>query len=280
MFPVAPPFDVAYRNESVSNPVGPHTHNAAEIYFTLTDLPDVLINDTVSAVPAGTILIIPSFCIHQLYHKTGVSYERYLMNLNTDWLNAVFCEGKDDFSYLLNSSAPVLLYPEGEQKKELIRHFDRLISFTNRTTPEAMVAFFQFLSLIHDMVSKLAPQTELPISPSQEKVNNVIAYLYEHLHENITISDLAAHFYLNPDYLSRLFKNHVHFSIGQYVTLQKISVDEAMLREGKSVAEVQDALGYSSYAYFFRTFQKITGISPSKYRKLHKSQAIAALQPR
>ena len=49
---------------------------------------------------------------------------------------------------------------------------------------------------------------------------------------------------------------------------------------GKTVAEAQEILGFSSYAYFFRTFQKITGISPSKYRKLHKSQAIAALQPR
>ena len=55
---------------------------------------------------------------------------------------------------------------------------------------------------------------------------------------------------------------------------------ERMLHCGQTVAEAQEILGFSSYAFFFRTFQKITGISPSKYRKLHKSQAIAALQPR
>ena len=72
----------------------------------------------------------------------------------------------------------------------------------------------------------------------------------------------------------------MHVSLGHYITLQRISAAESLLREGKTVAEAQEILGFSSYAFFFRTFQKITGISPSKYRKLHKSQAIAALQPR
>ena len=267
MFPVAPPFDVVYRNAKAPYPVGPHSHNAAELYFTMTDLPDVLINDTVSAVPAGTLLIIPAFCIHQLYHETGVQYERYILSINVKWLNTVLCGNKADYAYLLSASAPVLLFPEKQEKKELIRHFNELLSFENRTSPEAMAAFFQFFSKIHGLAIKLAPQTELPISPAQEKVNAMIAYLQEHLHENVTVSDLAEHFFLNPDYLARLFKRHMHVSIGHYVTLQKISAAEALLREGKKVAEVQECLGYSSYAYFFKTFQKITGLSPSQYRK-------------
>ena len=272
MFPVAPPFDVAYRNEKAPYPVGPHSHNAAELYFTLTDLPDVLINDVVSAVPAGTLLILPSFCIHQLYHETGVQYERYILTIHTKWLNGVFCEGASAFSYLENSSNPVLLSPNGAQKKELLRHFNELLSFSDRTTPEAMIRFFQFFTFIQNMVNEVVPsgQPQLPVSPSQKRVNEIIAYLSEHLSENLSISDLASHFYLHPDYLARLFKSHMHVSIGHYVSLQKISAAEAMLREGQTVAQVQEALGYSSYAYFFKSFQKITGISPSKYRDQYR----------
>ena len=272
MFPVAPPFDVAYRNEKAPYPVGPHSHNAAELYFTLTDLPDVLINDVVSAVPAGTLLILPSFCIHQLYHETGVQYERYILTIHTKWLNGVFCEGASAFSYLENSSNPVLLSPNGAQKKELLRHFNELLSFSDRTTPEAMIRFFQFFTFIQNMVNEVVPsgQSQLPVSPSQKRVNEIIAYLSEHLSENLSISDLASHFYLHPDYLARLFKSHMHVSIGHYVSLQKISAAEAMLREGQTVAQVQEALGYSSYAYFFKSFQKITGISPSKYRDQYR----------
>ena len=267
MFPVAPPIDVVYRNADAPYPVGPHTHNAAELYFTLTDLPDVLLNDTVSAVPAGTLLIIPAFCIHQLYHETGVKYERYILSINTKWLEDVFCEDNSEFAYLQDSTEPLLLFPNNAQKKELIRHFNGLLSLSSKTSPLAMSAFFSMFQMIHDMTKKHAPQKQLPISPSQERVNSIIAYLHEHLHENVSTSELAAHFYLNPDYLARLFKNHMHISIGRYVTLQKMNAAESLLREGKSVTEVQEALGYSSYAYFFKTFQKITGISPSQYRR-------------
>lgn len=272
MFPVAPPFDMAYRKENVTYPVGPHTHNAAEIYFTLNDLPDVLLNDTVSAVPAGTLIIIPSYCIHQLYHEAGVTYERYVLSINSEWIRSMLCERSKDYSYLYDSQEPVLLFPDKVQKKELIRHFNRLLSLPDHATPEAMISFLMLFDVIHKSVQDMQKNNalsdlNLPVSSTQQKVNQMIAYIQDHIHENITISDISEHFYMNPDYLARLFKSHMHITLGKYISLMKISAAEAMLREGKSVAAVQESLGFSSYAHFFKTFQKTTGISPSKYRK-------------
>lgn len=273
MFPVAPPFDIAYRKEYVSHPVGPHTHNAAEVYFTLNDLPDVLLNDTVSAVPAGTVIIIPAFCIHQLYHEPGLTYERYILSINTEWIRSLFCDSSTDYSYLYDNTTPILFFPDKRQKKELIRCLNESLNISDRTTPEALILFLQLFKLIHSAVLSIGTpgKSRLPVSSAQQKVNRMIAYLQEHIHENIGITGLAEYFYLNPDYLARLFKDHMHISLGKYITLLKISAAETMLRDGKSVTEVQEALAFSSYAHFFRTFQKTTGISPSRYRKQYHS---------
>ena len=32
-FPVAAPFDIAYKHSKTATPVGPHSHNAVELYF-------------------------------------------------------------------------------------------------------------------------------------------------------------------------------------------------------------------------------------------------------
>ena len=266
MYPVAPPIDVAYRKGLVPYPVGPHSHNAAELYFTLTDLPDVLLNDKVFAVPAGTLLIIPTFCNHQLYHETGIPYERYILTIHLGWLEQTLCEGASRFSFLGQTHSPQFVLPSEGQKKELLRIFHELVSQSDHTTPESMVCLFQFLVCLQELTKDIPLTTTLPSSPSQDKVNAILAYLKEHMQDNLTISDLASHFYLNPDYLARLFKSHMHVSLGHYLTLQKISAAEELLRKGQSVAQVQEALNYSSYAYFFKTFQKITGISPSQYR--------------
>ena len=267
-FPVAAPFDVAYKYSQTATPVGPHSHNAVELYFTLSDLPDVLLNNTVSAVPAGTLIIIPPFCVHQLYHGIDILYERYILSINSQWLDAVFCDKTETLSYLKRSDTPLLLTPDTAVKEELLRRLNRLISFPKTDTPESMACFFDVLSLLNEMVDRLSPESNqvFPISATQKSINEMIAYIQEHIHENLTVTDLAKHFFLHPDYLSRLFKKHAHTSVSHYITLQKIATAQSLLREGYTVTQVQEKLGYSSYAYFFKTFQKHTGISPSKYR--------------
>ncbi|MCR5503551.1 MAG: AraC family transcriptional regulator [Lachnospiraceae bacterium] len=268
MYPVAPPFDIAYKKAAASFPVGPHSHNAAELYLTLTELPDVLLNDTVSAVPAGSLLVIPSFCVHQLYHETGVIYERYILSIHTDWLDKALCDAAPDYRFLSESHRPLLIKPDKGSFEELLSHLKKLLSLGGDSGPEALAAFFSFLRFLKAQTDRilLASSPSLPISPSQERVNEMIAYIRDHIGEDFGLDDLASRFYLHPDYLARLFKKHMHIPIGRYITLQKISKAEELLRSGQSVRQVQEALGYSSYAYFFKSFQKYTGISPSRYR--------------
>lgn len=273
-FPITPPYDVIYRNNRIDYPVGPHSHNAVELYFTLSHLPDVLLNDTVSAVLAGTLIIIPPFCVHQLYHEAGKVYERYILSINIQWLDQIFCGKENNFSYLKESTQPLIITPNSSQKEAWTTGLERLLAFPSALSPEALSCFFELLSVLNQMATSRFSTTNkyLTFSAGQEKTNEIIAYIQEHIYENITVSDLAAHFYLNPDYLSRLFKKHAHLSVGHYIALQKTATAQALLREGYTVTQVQEKLAYSSYAYFFKTFQKNTGISPSKYREQYLKQ--------
>ena len=274
-FPIDIPYDIVYRNNSPEYPVGPHAHNGAEIYITLTSLPDVLLGDRVLAVPADTMIIIPPFCVHQLYHETGVVYERYVINMQDSWLKNALFDLSQVLPCLLPGGEPRLIELSSKNgshfKKKLTDQLHQLLALSNLTVPHGLALFFELLALITDHVHSLGPvHAALPASASLKKINEIISYIQEHIREDIHISDLAQHFFLNPDYLARLFKNHAHVSLGHYLTLQKITKAQELLREGHSVAAVSDELGYSGYAYFFKTFQKITGISPSKYRSRYR----------
>ena len=77
------------------------------------------------------------------------------------------------------------------------------------------------------MVDRLSPESSqvFPISATQKNINEIIAYIHKHIYDNLTVTELANHFYLHPDYLSRLFKKHAHTSVSHYITLQKISAE-------------------------------------------------------
>ena len=95
-FTIDAPYELAYRNNGTSSPARPHTHNALEIYLTMSDLPDVLLDDTVSSVSKGSLIIIPPHHVHQLFNQKLTIYERYVLNINSDWLYTVLGAGSCD----------------------------------------------------------------------------------------------------------------------------------------------------------------------------------------
>lgn len=270
-FDISSPYDIAYRKNIALSPVGPHTHNAAELYLTHTPLSDVLIGDKVSPVPAGSLIVIPPFCVHQLYHKSDVVYERYILSIHSSWLEQILFETRNPFSYLKSGAPPLILPLSEETLGRLTLCFQSTLRTKCGASIDSLLELFALLQSIDEIVNMIHPDhSKQPCTittNSQQHVNEMIAYINEHLCEPLTLSQLAGHFFLNPDYLSRLFRQHTHTTVGHYITLQKITRAQALLREGISITQIQETLGYSSYAHFTKVFKKLTGMTPRQYRE-------------
>ena len=95
-------------------------------------------------------------------------------------------------------------------------------------------------------------------------------YINEHLHEAISVVELAKMVGLNASYLSALFKREAGLNITDYVILKRMEAAENMLRLSEfSLAEISDILHFSSYSHFARTFRKHYAMSPKTYRDLN-----------
>lgn len=115
------------------------------------------------------------------------------------------------------------------------------------------------------------------------KKNNVISlhirkcidYIYDHMHEKITVSILADYLNLNPTYLSKLFTKETGMNIGDFILNTKIKTAQNMLKFSDfSCLDISTTLGFSSQSYFISTFKKITGQTPKEYRNLHYNSSM------
>lgn len=101
-------------------------------------------------------------------------------------------------------------------------------------------------------------------------VTQCIDYIYDNLHNKISLDDLADVSGLSTSYVSKLFHNEVGITIAKYIQNKKIEVAKNLLIfSDYSTTDIANYLQFSSESYFINVFRKNCGITPKKYRTLH-----------
>lgn len=106
---------------------------------------------------------------------------------------------------------------------------------------------------------------------SNEHVDSCKDYIFRHLHEKITVYDIAEALELNPDYLSFMFKKHEHISLSDYILKEKIAlVKNLLIYSNYTYSEIAHYLGFSSQSHLGSRFKKETSYTMKEYRNLYQ----------
>ncbi|WP_256760732.1 helix-turn-helix domain-containing protein [Cohnella sp. WQ 127256] len=93
-------------------------------------------------------------------------------------------------------------------------------------------------------------------------------YISEHLREDVSREQIADHVFLNPGYLSRLFKKETGESLSDYILRERmVLAKSALAYSDEPISKVARSLGYNSLSYFGKMFKRIYQLSPQDYRR-------------
>lgn len=108
---------------------------------------------------------------------------------------------------------------------------------------------------------------ELPVR-SFSLMEQVMQYFSSLPPGQITLGHTAQYLHINPSYLSQLFKQQQGVNFMDYVIALRMKEARKLLSlTTLRVSEIAERLGYNDLAYFTNMFKKITGTTPSSYRK-------------
>ena len=101
-------------------------------------------------------------------------------------------------------------------------------------------------------------------------VRKSIDFIYDNLHRQITVQELADREGLSSGYFSRLFMKETGMKVNDYVNDAKIKTAQNMLRYSDfSILDIALSLGFSSQSAFSSNFKKYCGMTPKVYRDNH-----------
>ena len=100
-----------------------------------------------------------------------------------------------------------------------------------------------------------------------DKLQIVINYINDYLSQDLHLAELANLVQISPYYFGRLFKQSTGITPHQYVTQCRIEKAQQFLkRRDLSITYISQQIGFHDQSHFSKTFSKIVGLTPKKYR--------------
>ncbi|MBO9604877.1 MAG: response regulator [Paenibacillaceae bacterium] len=176
----------------------------------------------------------------------------------------VRAETLEAFYYALHHAASQLALKKGLSARDMIPA--ELHDFPAAT---------RSLSQLRSWAQRFAAAAADAIGGSGKDVSAVIArtmqLIRERLHTNVSREQIAAEVYLNPAYLSRLFKKETGLSLSDYMLVQRMELAKRLLKESNlKISGIAEAVGYDHFSHFAKMFKRVAGVSPHDYRKTYR----------
>lgn len=148
------------------------------------------------------------------------------------------------------------------------KNLDRIYQLFRGSTAVRDALMSQYITTI--LTELLIGQTTSPTHSQQSDViEETVAYINEHLTENLSLDFLAKRASLSPYYFTRLFKKETGFTPHEYLIAARINTAKFLLKNtSTSIKEICFGTGFSNESSFCTTFKKWVRQTPSDYRTL------------
>lgn len=149
--------------------------------------------------------------------------------------------------------------PEKKRQDDMFREPEALELYRNgmKTVPDMK-------ALVHYVASVWDSETE---ESSQSTVEIIMAYIAEHLENELRREELAEAVHLNPDYMARLFKKETGMNLKDYIIQQKMQEAQSLLcTTNLPISLIAAKVGYTNFGHFSTSYKKFYHKTPQEER--------------
>lgn len=99
-------------------------------------------------------------------------------------------------------------------------------------------------------------------------VKSVIALIENHIHENLTVKEVASVTGFDPDYFRQVFKQATGQTLTRFIKARKLSHAAFLLKNStRKVTDIALEYGFGSHDVFIRRFKEQYHMTPTDFRK-------------
>lgn len=248
-----------------------HNHDGYELFLLLNGNLNYYVERVGMHLERGNLVLIKPYDFHRRDIVKGNSYERIVINIKDAYMGKLSSEKTDLSACFFNLNKSNLLKLTEQQIIEYTLSAQHLSQELESCEYGSDILADTYIKQILIMANRISEKKNhvgiINIMPSL--VSNTIAYIEQHISEEITLDILSEYFHHNGTYISRCFKKIAGISLQQYIIRKRVTLAKKYLCEGCSPYDACFLSGFNDYSNFSRTFTKQAGTSPRRFQSLN-----------
>ncbi len=255
------PFVELRRTSKSAESYKPHVHGELLIGAVTSGSTQLKVGTEHFELTKGELALINPGQVHSCNPREKEMRSYCMLFLDPDWCLTL---QQDLFG---RQGAFLPLSPSLLQDSELHTTYLNLSELLRAAAPilEKEEALTTFVGDLFERYCDRKPR-QLPAAP-RLLIDEIRTTLTRDLTQNLSLSDLAAAFGMNPFHLLRLFKGEVGLPPHTFLLNARIERAKELLRANQPPARVAQETGFSDQSHFHRTFRAIVSATPGEYQK-------------
>jgi len=207
-------------------------------------------NGEVHVLRPGTLLMVEPGSVHRDLRKT--SYRALMVMMEGALVDAFRRKGE-----ALRFGSPTSSSPE------LLAHVMTLADAVRADEPATVQAerVARLLGQLESFWREAEPRAEPPLVARAQRV------FLEAPGTHLSLDALAERLGCAPNYLSRVFRDHVGVPPHSYQVLQRVLEARRLIERGQTLASAAEATGFTDESHLYRHFRRRFAIAPGAYPK-------------
>lgn len=245
-----------------------HYHEFDKIVIFLSGTASYIIEGRSYFLEPWDVLLVSHHLIHKPVIDPSDPYERVVLYLDPGFIRS--CSSRDgDLSAcfrLARQRQFALMRPTGDQRRRLQELLDALEgALGEQAFAGALLSRTCFLQLlIHLNRAMVRDHTDRNRAASDfdPKIQAALAYINDHLAEDLSVDTLAGQVYTSRYHFMRRFKQLTGCSVHRYITQKRLLLAADLLRGGAGAQAACARCGFQDYSAFQRAFRRQFGMTP------------------
>ncbi len=246
-----------------------HTHPISyEMMLFKSGNVDYFINDVTYHLSPGDLTFVCPNDIHGLFIRDETPYERIPVHIGQNYKKEFNTQETDLFA-CFHRSVSNRVYHLSKSEQALYEDYAlNILDSINRQEfayDVKIKSYTSLLLLLANQVTHLHTPNNYDISPPV--IKETMAFITQHLTEELSVQRIADALNISRSRLSHLFKQFAGTSLWNYVTARRIQYAQFLLGNGSSIIDACYECGFNDYSHFIKVFSALNGMPPGKYAK-------------